>query len=130
MVLTVEFEDLDAGTSVTRLLENSVTLRELQRDLRSAFGKPFPKMQANLVIGDRVFDGFIDTPFSDMLEENGVIEVTVCFCRTTDPFFYDQADRTKLKYTLADEVAYDTAKESGATELSFSEWLRCPARIM
>ena len=95
-------------------------------------------MQANLEVGGCVYDDFDHVPFAgcgcacyapprdpQAACSCGVkAQACIKFERTTNPYWFDWADRREPKHTLAEEVAYDDALRLGDTSLSFRAWLR------
>ena len=51
-------------------------------------------------------------------------EAVVIFEPTTDPYFFDQADRRGPKHMLEEEVAYEEVVNLGETSSSFQSWLQ------
>ena len=103
------------------------------------FGARFPAMQANVEVENRIYDAFDDVPFANCGHFcacegerepqttstcGAKAEAAVSFEPTTDPFFFDQADRRGPKHTLEEEVAYEEAAKLGETSLSFQSWLQ------
>ena len=66
------------------------SLRELQVILCKLFHHPFPATKATLIVGEDVYDEFIQMPFKSCA---GTVEATVTFAPTDDPYFYDLRDR-------------------------------------
>ena len=95
-------------------------LRSLQKELCQLFGQPFPKMMATVRVDGERFDDFGDTPFC-AVQDGAQVEVE--FERTTDPYFYDLADRTQRCGTIEEEILWETERAEGTTLLSFKEWL-------
>ena len=75
-------------------IESETSLRELQLLLCKICRKSFPAMKAPLIVGETVYDEFIQVPFQDC---SGSVEATVTFNRTDDPYFYDLRDRRQKK---------------------------------
>ena len=96
-------------------------LRSLQKQLCQLFGESFPKMKAVVRIGGERFDEFGDKPFGNV-QDGEIVEVE--FEQTTDPFFYDLADRTQRCGTIEEEILWETERVGGTTLLSYKEWLR------
>ena len=97
-------------------------LRDVQRMLCEQFHAPFPAMKAVLKYGDVIYDEFSDKPFQNCLE-SATFELD--FIETDDPYFYDKADRCRLKVKLEEEVEYDEAVSSGVAPVSDLEtWVR------
>ena len=137
-MIAVTFRAVD-GKTLEASVSKFVALRALQRDLCSFFGARFPSMQANLEVERRLFDAFDDVPFASCghvcVCEGEREPQTACTCGakaeavvifepTTDPYFFDQADRRGPKHTLEEEVAYEEAAKLGETSLSFQSWLQ------
>ena len=137
-MITVTFRAID-GKTIDTSVSKFVTLRDLQRDLCSFFGARFPAMQANVEVENRIYDAFDDVPFANCGHFcacegerepqttstcGAKAEAAVSFEPTTDPFFFDQADRRGPKHTLEEEVAYEEAAKLGETSLSFQSWLQ------
>ena len=71
-------------------VDPSASLRELQALVCKIFRKRFPAMKATLVVGDDVYDEFIQVPFRGC---SGSVEAIITFADTDDPYFYDLRDR-------------------------------------
>ena len=71
-------------------VDPSTSLRELQALVCKIFRKRFPAMKATLVVGDDVYDEFIQVPFRGC---SGSVEAIITFADTDDPYFYDLRDR-------------------------------------
>jgi hypothetical protein len=139
-MIAVTFRSFDGQTYETSVPKLGA-LRDLQRCLCIVFGSRFPATQANLKVGGHLYDDFADIPFANCDPacscETGAgasqaacgcgaasIDADVTFEPTSDPFFYDWADRSGPKHTLEEEVAYEDALGLGETSQSFRAWLR------
>ena len=71
-------------------VQSEASLREMQLLLCRICRKSFPAMKATLIVGENVYDEFMQVPFQDC---SGSVEATVTFNRTDDPYFYDLRDR-------------------------------------
>ena len=97
-------------------------LRDVQRMLCEQFHARFPAMKAVLKYDGVLYDEFSEKPFLNCLE-SATFEVD--FIETDDPYFYDKADRCRLKVKLEEEVEYDEAVSSGVAPVSDLEsWVR------
>ena len=131
----------DDGREYTTSVPKRIALRDLQRWLCATFGARFPAMQANLEVAGRLHDDFDDVPFADCdrpCDRAGPLREprAACTCgekaealvsfapNTTNPFWFDWADRREPKCTLEEEVAYEDATRMGETSLSLRAWLR------
>ena len=111
-----------SGTKLFELpVQPEADLRSLQKQLCELFGQRFPKMMAAIRIGGERFDEFGDKPFGNV-QDGETVEVE--FEQTTDPFFYDLADRTQRCGTIEEEILWETERADGTTLLSYKEWLR------
>ena len=77
-------------------------------------------VQATLKLGDVTYDDFIAQPFRNCA--SGVV-FEVAFHRTDDPYFYDKADRERIKPTLEEEMAYDDAAAGTDPIADLKEWV-------
>ena len=93
-------------------------LRDIQRDLCLSFKERFPKMLAKVTVHGVEHDDFEDMPFASVTDET--VDAIVAFEESTDPFFYDFADRRMPK--ADEELAWEVEVESGRTLLDFQEW--------
>ena len=97
-------------------------VRDAQRMRCAQLRARFPAMKAVLKYGDVLYDEFSDKPFLNCLD-SATFELD--FIETDDPYFYDKADRCRLKVKLEEEVEYDEAVSSGAAPVSDLEtWVR------
>lgn len=131
MALKVTFQYGGLPGSVVKQLPKTIQLRDLQKDLCQCFKQPFPKKLAKLTVYDKTYDAFTDYPFENVIGEEieaVEIEAVVAFENTTDPYFYDVADRAHMKYTIEDEVQWESETERGETCLTFKEWMRSKAQ--
>ena len=102
--------------------DRSWSLSDVQRMLCEHFHARFPVMKAVLKYGDVIYDEFSEKPFQNCIE-TATFEVD--FIETDDPYFYDKADRCRLKVKLEEEVEYDDAVISGVAPASDLEtWVR------
>ena len=82
-----------------------IYLRDLQQPLCKAFGVHFPAMQANVKVGEVLYDEFIQRPFMDfviMEDKHDIIDGTtinalVTFESTSNSFWFDWNDRRGSK---------------------------------
>ena len=63
-------------------VDPNTSLRELQALVCKLFGKRFPAMKATLVVGDNVYDEFIQEP---CVTCSGSAEAIITFANTDDP---------------------------------------------
>ena len=104
------------------VVDRAWSLRDVQRMLCEQFRARFPAMKAVLEHGDVLYDEFSEKPFLNCLE-SATFEVD--FIETDDPYFYDKADRCRLKVKLEEEVEYEEAVSSGVAPVSDLEtWVR------
>ena len=97
-------------------------LRDVQRMLCEQFHARFPAMKAVLKYGDVLYNEFSEKPFQNCIE-SATFEVD--FVETDDPYFYDKADRCRLKVKLEEEVEYEEAVSSGVAPANDLEtWVR------
>ena len=80
------------GKTKTLAVTRSMSLREVQQMLCSAFRQRFPLMCANLKQAGELFDNFDDMPFVDAEDAEDII---VTFDVTSDMYFFDLFDRKK-----------------------------------
>ena len=104
------------------VVDRAWSLSDVQRMLCERFHARFPAMKAVLKCGDVVYDKFSEQPFLNCLE-SATFELD--FIETDDPYFYDKADRCRLKVKLEEEVEYDDAVISGVAPANDLEtWVR------
>ena len=104
------------------VVDRAWSLSDVQQMLCVRFHARFPAMKAVLKCGDVVYDKLSEKPFLNCLE-SATFEVD--FVETDDPYFYDEADRCRLKVKLEEEVEYDEAVCSGVAPASDLEtWVR------
>lgn len=108
--------------SVVEELPKTIQLRYLQMGLCQCFKQPFPEKLAKVKVYDKTYDEFMDYPFENVIGEE--IEAMVTFENTTDPYFYDVADRIHMKYSIQDEVEWEAEAACGETCLTFEDWMR------
>ena len=101
-------------------VQQEADLRSLQKEICQLFGQPFPKMMAAVRVDGERFDDFGDMPFR-AVQDGAQVEVE--FEQTTDPYFYDLADRTQHRGTIEEEILWETERAEGTTLLSFKDWL-------
>ena len=111
------------GASCTLSCRRDATLRSLQRELCSLFGKNHPFTAASVCIGNQAFSDGDDVPFR--LASNDET-VSVVFGRQVgDPSGYDVIQRRRAnRISLADECAWEQQVDTGETRLSLEEWIR------
>ena len=98
----------------------SISLRDLQKRLCTAFRQRFPAMKADLVIRGKRWDCFHQMPLVDC--EHGE-EIETIFAPTDDPYFYDLADRRGPKETLKtlqEEEEWEKESDHAALEWKVS----------
>ena len=122
MAIKVTFQYAGVAGPVVKQLPKTIQLRDLQKDLCQCFKQPFPQKLAKLTVYDKTYDDFIAYPFEDVIGEES--EAVVAFENTTDPYFYDVADRVHMKYTIEDEVEWESETACGDTCLTFKAWMR------
>ena len=76
------------------MVDQDTCLRNMQVLLCKLCRKSFPAMKASLIVGETVYDEFIQVPFRQC---SGTVEATVTFSRTDHPFLYDLRDRKQKK---------------------------------
>ena len=120
--VTLRFVSLQ-GASCTLSCHRYATLRSLQRDICSLFGKNYPFCGASVCIGNQAFSDGDDVPFGSAVDDE---TVNVIFSRqVADPSGYDFVQRRLAnRVTLADECAWEQQTDTGETDLSLEEWVR------
>lgn len=126
MAIKVTFQYAGFPGPVVKELPKTFQLRDLQKDLCKCFKQRFPKKLAKLTVYDKTYDEFLACPFENVIGEE--IEAVVAFENTTDPYFYDVADRVHMKYTIEDEVEWESETARGETCLTFGAWMRSKAQ--
>ena len=119
--VTVRLLSLE-GASCTLSCSRYATLRSLQKQLCSAFGKNYPFIAAAVCVGKDAFSDFEHVPFRSAVDDQAV---SVVFTRQlTDPSGYDDIGRKRgYKVTLEHECAWEQARARGETTLDLEEWL-------
>ena len=97
--VTVNLLSVDGAQQDLRL-PRSASLGDLQKQLCSAFRKPFPCRQAGLVLGGRAYTDFLDKPLVAAKEGESV---SVVFSATTDMTFIDRCWPRMTKATTFEE---------------------------
>ena len=87
------------GETAEVAVDSDASLRELQALVCKLFRQRFPATKATLIVGDDVYDEFIQVPFRGCF---GCVEATVTFGPTDDPYFYDLRDRRSGKKAPSD----------------------------
>ena len=118
--VTVQLVSLE-GATCSLTCRRHATLRSLQRELCSLFGKNFPHMAASVCIGESAFSDFDHVPFRLAADHQ---TVNIVFSRQqTDPSGYDFIHRSRGdRVSLDDECAWEQLVASGETDLSLEEW--------
>ena len=78
------------GETAEVAVDSAVSLRELQALVCKLFRQRFPATKDTLIVGDDVYDEFIQVPFRGC---SGCVEATGTFGSTDDSYFYDLRDR-------------------------------------
>ena len=86
----VVLRQLSGETTREIAVDPCTSLRELQALVCKLFRQRFPATKATLVVGDDVYDEFIQVPFRGC---SGSVEAIVTFANTDDPYVYDLRDR-------------------------------------
>ena len=86
----VVLRQLSGETTREIAVDPCTSLRELQALVCKLFRQRFPATKATMVVGDEVYDEFIQVPFRGC---SGSVEAIVTFANTDDPYFYDLRDR-------------------------------------
>ena len=90
--INVTIKGLNGDTNEISV-DPSTSLRDLQSLLCKLFRQRFPATMATLVIGECLYDEFIEVPFQTCT--TGSVDANVVFSPTTDPYFYDLRDRRR-----------------------------------
>ena len=119
--VTLHFVSLQ-GASCTLSCHRYATLRSLQRDICSLFGKNYPFCGASVCIGNQAFSDFEDVPFRCAV---GGDTATVIFSRQqSEPSGHDFVQRRRTnRVSLADECAWEQQIDTGETDLSLEDWV-------
>ena len=102
--VTVKLVSID-GAQQALTLPKSATLGDLQKQLCCAFSKPFPVLQAGLIVGGIAYTGFLDKPLAAAEEGQSV---SVLFSVTTNMFFIDRCWPRMTKATTFEEDMRET----------------------
>ena len=86
----VVLRQLSGETTREIAVDPCTSLRELRALVCKLFRQRFPSTKATMVVGDDVYDEFIQVPFRGC---SGSVEAIVTFANTDDPDFYDLRDR-------------------------------------
>jgi len=121
IMIAARFGHCGYTTAIVMTLPKRIQLRDIQQDICSLFRQSFPKKMAKVKVYDKMYDDFADYPFEDVIGE--VIECTITFVDSKDPYFYDVIDRQYLKYTIEQELRWEKEKANGETCLTLREWL-------
>ena len=126
--VAVTFVSLE-GTCVHLTFQRHTTLKAMQKQLCSAFGKNFPHAAAVLCVGAKAYSDFEDVP---LLEAVNHETANVTFVRQlTDPSGYDQISRKRAnRITLEEECTWEALVAKGETQLELEEWVFSPHRCI
>ena len=80
--INVTIKNLNGDTNEIAV-DPGTSLRDLRSLLCKLFRQRFPATMATLVIGERIYDEFIEVPFQSC---TGSVDANVVFSPTTDPF--------------------------------------------
>ena len=80
------------GETADIAVDPCTSLRDMQLLLCKLFHQRHPAMKATLIVGNDVYDEFIQVPFKNC---TGSVDANVVFARTDDPYFYDLRDRRR-----------------------------------
>ena len=119
--VVVTFISLE-GVSVILDFPRRTTLKAMQKQLCSAFGKNYPYTAAYLSIGTKGYSDFDATP---LLEAVNGDTANITFVRQiADPSGYVEVARKHAnKITLQQECAWEDLVAKGETNLSLEEWI-------
>ena len=119
--VTLRLVSMQGASSMLRC-HRYATLRSLQRDICSLFGKNFPFWGASVCIGNQTFSDGDNAPFRCAVDGD---TATVIFSRQqTDPSGYDFVQRRLAnRVTLEDECAWEQQVDNGETDLGLEEWI-------
>ena len=89
------------GETCEIIVDPRTSLRELQHTVCKLFHQRFPATKATLIVGECVYDEFIQSPFMHCV---GAVAATVTFAPTDDPYFYDLRDRRPGQMRVRNEL--------------------------
>ena len=102
------------GLEETFSFLRDASLGDVQQVVCRRFGRRFPATKAKIMVGDHLYDEFMDKPFLSCAADGDCAVVT--FAATDDPHMYDKFDRARLKIDIEEEVAYDIAAAAAELE--------------
>ena len=80
------------GETCEIAVDPDTSLRDMQLLLCRLFHQRHPAMKATLIVGNNVYDEFIEIPFKNL---TGSVDANVVFAKTDDPYFYDLRERRR-----------------------------------
>jgi hypothetical protein len=94
---------LQCGQTVAevRVPNKQTELRDLQQDICRAFHVSFPSLTATLKVGDKIYDEFVQAPFTAGPPDQGC---TVAFVGTRDMYWIDYLFRDRKGPSLEQEM--------------------------
>ena len=117
--MAVTFLSLE-GVSVILEFPRQATLKAMQKQLCSVFGKNYPYTAAYLCVGAKAYSDFESIP---LLEATDHETANVTFVRqVSDPSGYVEVSRKRSnKITLREECAWEDLVAKGETDLDLEE---------